>query len=195
MAAWQMRHRRGTPSLVGTMARSPATQTRRCSAGGRCASHAALGQPAKLSRNNPGPLCFACEERRAALELRKARRGPGAARGLAAETPPAPRGRPPRGVGAPPCAKSSCPRPAAGHRGGPLLCREHAAAERARRWQEKRARWAIACDANLREAIASGEEELARKWEGLLEEARARLAWAEADLAAAEAEAQAARDG
>jgi hypothetical protein len=49
--------------------------------------------------------------------------------------------------------------------------------------------WAIICDHNLREALASGEEALTRKWTGLLEEAKARLAQAEANLAAKEARA------
>jgi hypothetical protein len=44
--------------------------TPRCSNGKRCVAYPALGQPAKLSRGNPGPRCFACEERRAAAELK-----------------------------------------------------------------------------------------------------------------------------
>ncbi len=43
--------------------------TLRCSNGKRCVAYRALGEPAKLSRGNPGPRCFACEERRAATEL------------------------------------------------------------------------------------------------------------------------------
>jgi len=69
------------------------------------------------------------------------------------------------------------------------LCREHAEAGLARGFQEGRSIWALTCDRNLRDALASGDEGLARKWSGLLEEAKARLAWAEADRAAKEARA------
>ena len=90
-----------------------------------------------------------------------------------------------------PCAKGACRRRASEREDGALLCREHAEVARARRWQKERARWVLACDAKLREALASREEEqqARKKWEGLLEEAGARLAWAKADLAAAEAKA------
>jgi hypothetical protein len=44
--------------------------TLRCSNGKRCVAYRALKEPAKLSRGNPGPRCFACEERRAAAELK-----------------------------------------------------------------------------------------------------------------------------
>jgi hypothetical protein len=156
---------------------------RRCSAGERCASYAALGGPAKLSRGNPGSVCYACEERRMASEL-----GKGAAR----RKPPAqgaePRlARPRRGPLT--CAKGSCQRPAGPLYGGVRLCREHAEAGLARGFHEGRSMWALTCGRNLRDALASGDEELTRKWSGLLEEAKARLAWAEADLAAKEARA------
>ena len=49
--------------------------------------------------------------------------------------------------------------------------------------------WTLTCESNLRDALASGDEGLTRKWSGLLEEAKARLAQAEADLAAKEARA------
>src|SRR3712207_786130 len=42
----------------------------RCSNGKRCVAYPALREPAKLSRGNPGPRCFACEERRAAAQLK-----------------------------------------------------------------------------------------------------------------------------
>ena len=41
----------------------------RCSNGASCVAYPTLGEPAKLSRSNPGPRCFACEERRVAAEL------------------------------------------------------------------------------------------------------------------------------
>jgi hypothetical protein len=72
----------GDDSGLGGMPPQPGRTTRRCSAGERCVSHAALGEPAKLSRGNPGPLCFACGERSAASALGGAARakpasGPG----------------------------------------------------------------------------------------------------------------------
>src|SRR3712207_906196 len=41
----------------------------RCANGVNCVAYAALGEPSKLSRANPGPRCFACEERRVASQL------------------------------------------------------------------------------------------------------------------------------
>lgn len=35
----------------------------RCAGGVLCVSYDTLGEPAKLSRGNPGPWCFACEKR------------------------------------------------------------------------------------------------------------------------------------
>ena len=73
------------------------------------------------------------------------------------------------------CAKGSCQRPPGRLQGGMRLCREHAEAGLARGWREGRALWALACDHNLRDALASGDEGLTRKWSGLLEEAS--LGW------------------
>ena len=87
------------------------------------------------------------------------------------------------------CAEGSCQRPPSRLQGGVRLCREHAEAGLARGWQEGRSLWALTCECNLRDALASGDEGLTRKWSGLLEEAKARLAQAEADLAAKEARA------
>ena len=174
----------------------PRKADRRCSAGERCVSRAALGEAAKLSRGNPGPLCFACEERRAASEMGKetARRKPPAeGRGGARKSRQPEGGAEPRpggdGRGPLTCAKGSCQRPAGPLYGGVRLCREHAEAGLARGWQEGRSLWALACERNLRKALSSGDEELTRKWSGLLEGAKARLAQAEADLAAKEARA------
>ena len=165
------------------MAQNLQATARRCSAGERCASYAALGGPAKLSRGNPGSVCYACEERRVASELGK---------GSARRKPPA-RGAEPRLArprrGPITCAKGSCQRPVGPLYGGVRLCREHAEAGLARDWQEGRSMWALTCERNLHEALASGDEALTRKWSGLLEEAKARLAQAEADLAAKEARA------
>jgi hypothetical protein len=56
--------------------REPAA-TFRCSNGVSCVAFPILGEPAKLSRRNPGPWCFACEERRVAAELEAVAEGPG----------------------------------------------------------------------------------------------------------------------
>jgi hypothetical protein len=40
------------------------TEALRCERGANCVSYPTLGEPSKLSRANPGPRCFACEEHR-----------------------------------------------------------------------------------------------------------------------------------
>ena len=145
---------------------------RRCSAGERCVSHAALGGPAKLSRGNPGPLCFACEDRRAASEMG------GAAKPAAVLRDE--RGPRTRGEG----------RKSADRTGGAGKAHASLKVRRAREWREGRAGWALTCERNLRDALAAGDEALARKWSSLSERALAALALAEADLAAAEARAR-----
>jgi hypothetical protein len=40
------------------------TEALRCERGAHCVSYPTLGEPSKLSRANPGPRCFACEEHR-----------------------------------------------------------------------------------------------------------------------------------
>jgi hypothetical protein len=47
-----------------TMTQKSATTFSRCSNASGCVAYPDLGEPAKLSRGNPGPTCFACEERR-----------------------------------------------------------------------------------------------------------------------------------
>ena len=42
----------------------------RCVNGENCVAYPTLGEPSKLSRGNPGPRCFACEERRVASKLK-----------------------------------------------------------------------------------------------------------------------------
>ena len=145
---------------------------RRCSAGERCASHAALGEPAKLSRGNPGPMCFACGERSAASEM-----------GGAAK--PAAVLRDERGPRTPGKGRRSEDRT-----GGVGKAHTSLKVRRAREWREGRAGWALTCEGNLRDALAAVDEALARKWSSLSERALAALALAEADLAAAEARAR-----
>ena len=136
----------------------------RCANGANCVAYPALGEPSKLSRGNPGTRCFACEERRAASEL-KARmvKDGGVER-----------------------ARANEPRSGTSNRLEEHVGRKHTEAERAHEVLERRRRSVLTCERGLRSALASGDERLARKWSRSLREAEARLAWAEADLEAAE---------
>jgi hypothetical protein len=134
----------------------------RCSSGERCVAYTSLGEPARLSRGNPGPRCFACEERRAASRLKAAP----AREEEAVELGKVSRLRRGRDEG---------PEEHAG--------REQAGAEqRAREVLERRRRSVLTYERGLRSALASGDERLVRRWSRSLREARERLAWAEADL-------------
>ncbi len=169
---------------------------RRCSAGERCASHAALGEPAKLSRGNPGPLCFACGERSAASVPGKATKAKHAAvprddrRPLAQAEGRRSAVRTGRVRKAHACSEGHCERLAVEGHHGARVCREHAEVRRAREWQKGRAEWALTCGRNLREALAAGDGAIARKWAALSKEAGAALARARAEMAAAEAKAR-----
>jgi hypothetical protein len=155
----------------------------RCSNGANCAAYPSLGEPAKLSRANPGPRCFACEERRIAAEL-----GAAAARSKAEQRRKVNRPRLSEREEAKErlCAEHSCTRLAVEREGAAYLCGEHAAVSRATTICARRRAWVFSCERALRSAIASGDERLERKWARLLLEAEARLAWAEEDVARAE---------
>jgi hypothetical protein len=136
----------------------------RCSNGERCVAYPALGEPSKLSRGNPGPKCFACEERRATSKLK-------AASANVEEVVE--------------CGKVDGLR-----RGRSEGLKEHAQAEqRAREVLERRKRSVLTCKRALRSALACGDERLARRWSRSLREAEDRLVWAEADLQATETKA------
>jgi hypothetical protein len=181
------------------MARKLATSTPHCSNGTACVAFPALGQPSKLSRSNPGPRCFACEERRVASELHRA----AAAKekknnnaGGGGQRPAAPT-EDPTTISAPAttttattrCAKGSCRRLATEWDGEAYVCGEHAKVGRARTVVERRRRTVRTCEEGLRSALASEDERLWRKWARLLREAQGRLADAEEDLEAAESRA------
>ncbi len=118
-----------------------------------------MGEPARLSRGNPGTRCFACEERRTATELKRA-----TANEQAAER---------RNANKRPWAKID--RQA-----------EQTELKRARKVLERRRSSVLTCEEGLRSALASGDERLVRRWSRSLKEAEERLAWAEADLVRAE---------
>jgi hypothetical protein len=153
----------------------------RCSSGTECVAYPALGQPAKLSRSNPGPRCFACEEHWANTQLRWA-----AEHRKAHQARPSERNEPKECV----CAKRFCNRPAVEREGEMLVCREHGVVGRAVAVRARRRASVLTCERVLRSAIASGDELLERKWARLLLEAEARLVWAEEDVARAEAKAR-----
>jgi hypothetical protein len=180
------------------MARKLATSTPHCSNGTACVAFPALGQPSKLSRSNPGPRCFACEERRVASELHRAaaakeKKNNNAGGG---QRPAAPT-EDPTTISAPAtattatarCAKGSCRRLATEWDGEAYVCGEHAKVGRARTVLERRSRTVRTCEEGLRSALASEDERLWRKWARLLREAQGRLADAEEDLEAAESRA------
>ncbi len=147
-------------SLMHTTVEEP-----RCSNGIHCVAYPALGEPAKLSRNNPGTRCFACEERQAASNLEA----------TAAEEE--------KVVGR---VKAKDPRWGKSNDVGERSGREHTEAERAREVWERRKRSVLTCERGLHSALAAGDERLVRRWSRSLREAEVRLAWAEADLARAE---------
>ncbi len=161
----------------------------RCSNGRDCVVYPTLGEPAKLSRSNPGPVCFACEERRIAAELEagaanrmeaQRRKGGGSRRVSRLRLG---RGNQPKERI---CMEGSCERPVAERNGTAVLCREHAEVSRAAAVQERRRAWVLTCERAVRSAIAAGDERLERRWAKLLLAAEVSFAEAEATLHVAE---------
>jgi hypothetical protein len=136
----------------------------RCANGENCVAYPALGEPSKLSRGNPGPRCFACEERHAAASQVKA----AAAKEEVVER---------RKANEPPLSRSN-------------RLEEHTQGGRAYEVLERRRRSVLTCKRGLRSALASGDEPLARTWSRSLRDAEIRLVWAEADLHAVETKVQ-----
>jgi hypothetical protein len=159
----------------------------RCSNGASCVAYPTLGEPAKLSRSNPGPRCFACEERRVASEL-----GAAAARSKDEQHRKGRRPRSGRGNKSKEstCMKPSCELPVEERDGTASLCREHAEESRAARVRERRRAWVLVCERAVRSAITSGDERLERRWAKLLLAAEVSLAEAEAELRVAEVRAR-----
>jgi hypothetical protein len=161
----------------------------RCSNERDCVVYSTLGEPAKLSRSNPGLVCFACEERRIAAELEVgAANYKKAQRRKASGTGKVDRLRLGRGNQAKErvCMQASCERPVAERAGTAVLCREHAEVSRATAVQERRRAWVLTCERVVRSAIAAGDERLERRWAKLLLAAEVSFAEAEATLHVAE---------
>jgi hypothetical protein len=127
----------------------------RCANGIHCVAYPTLGEPSKLSSGNPGPRCFACEERRAASKLKAATAESKAVKRTKANEPRS--------------DKSGEPK-------------EQTEIGRAHEVLESRRQSVLTCERGLRSAVAAGDERLVRRWSRLLREARTRLAWAEEDL-------------
>jgi hypothetical protein len=163
------------------------TDAPRCSSGVHCVAYPTLGEPAKLSRGNPGPRCFACEERRAASELEAHSAKSEATKRREEDAPLRSESHEP---GVRICAELSCGRPAVEREGGAFICREHAEVKRASASLERQRASVQTCERGLRSALAAGDERLTRTWSRSLMEAEARLMWAEVDLRAAEERAQ-----
>ena len=144
-----------------SMTRKTSAATR-CSNGTNCVAYPTLGEPAKLSCGNPGPMCFACEERRASSTLMRA----AAARER-------------NGAG---LQDANEPRGSKGNGLEEHVGRGHAEVGRAWAVLERRRKSVITCERGLHSALASGEERLVRRWSRALRDAEARLAWADADF-------------
>jgi hypothetical protein len=171
------------------MMREPAAL--RCSNGVNCVAYPTLGEPAKLSRSNPGPRCFACEERRVAAELEavatKAKDGqPRMAKGSRKANRSRHSKMPKERI----CMKPSCKRPATERDGAAVVCREHAELSRAAAVRERRRAWVLTCERAVRSAIASGNKRLEHRWARLLLAAEVSLNQAETELRIAEIRAQ-----
>ncbi len=145
------------------MTRKSVEETR-CASRENCAAYPALGEPSKLSRGNPGPRCFACEERRAASQLKA--------------TVPEEQVDQERG-------KAKEPRLSKSNR-----LEKHAGVSRAYEVLERRRRSVLTCKRGLHSALGARDERLVEKWSSSLRDAEERLAWAEEDLARAEATAR-----
>ena len=137
----------------------------RCSNGASCVAYPALGEPAKLSRSNPGPRCFACEERRVAAELEAVAACSRDERHRNANGSRPGKGNKPEERT---CTKRFCERPVAGRDGAAGVCREHAEASRAANARERRRAWVLTCERAVRSAIASGDKHRERRWAKLL---------------------------
>jgi hypothetical protein len=159
----------------------------RCSNGTNCVAFPIVGEPAKFSRSNPGPRCFACEERRVAAELAAVAEDPGDEQHRKTGRSRRTRGTKRRERT---CVRESCERPAVEWDGTAFVCLEHAEVSRAAAVRKRRGARALTCERAVRAAFASGDGHLERRWAKLLLAAEVRFAETEARLRAAEMRAQ-----
>jgi hypothetical protein len=132
----------------------------RCANSTNCVAFPTLGEPSKLSRGNPEPRCFACEERRVSSALKR----------VAAKEKDTPR------------QEANEPRRGNSSRLEEHVGRGHAEVGRAYVVLERRRKSVLTCERGLHSALASGDERLVRRWSRALRDSKARLAWAEADF-------------
>jgi hypothetical protein len=135
--------------------------TLRCARGAKCVSYPALGEPSKLSRGNPGPMCFACEKRHKYLEVDAA----------AAKLKVSKRRR---------------ERATTELAGAAFVGHQHAEVSHASAIRERRRASVLTCKRGLQYAIVSDDARLRSRWSRSLRDAEARLLWAEADLKASQ---------
>ena len=141
----------------------------RCVSEADCVCYPALGEPSKLSRGNPGPMCFACEKQRRDLEFKAVGANPKATK---------PKVRSSR--------KRLRERPTTVRAGAAFVDHQHAEVSRTSAIRERRRASVLTCERGLQSAIVSDEARLMRTWSKSLRDAEARLLWAEADLEASE---------
>jgi hypothetical protein len=145
----------------------------RCVNGADCVCYPTLGEPSKLSRSNPGPMCFACEKQRRDFEFKAVAAKPKATK---------------------PKVRSSAERfherPTTVRAGAVFVGHQHAEVSRTSVIRERRRASVLTCERGLQSAIVSDDARLMRKWSKSLRDAEARLLWAEADLEASKKKAR-----
>jgi hypothetical protein len=155
------------------------TEALRCERGAHCVSYPTLGEPSKLSRANPGPRCFACEEHRRDFQVEAFAAKPKTVKHRQVK-------RPSRSEGYEPEVDSWAERfseRATTEGGGAEFAGHHHAEEsRALAIRERRRASVLTCERGLHSAIDSGDARLMRTWSKALREAEDRLLWAEADV-------------
>jgi hypothetical protein len=160
------------------------TEALRCERGANCVSYPTLGEPSKLSRANPGPRCFACEEHRMDFEVRAFEVEAVAAKAKATKHRQVK--RPSRSEGYEPKVRSWAGRLSerASTEGADaaFVGHHHAEESRALAIRERRRASVLTCERGLHSAIDSGDARLRRTWSKALREAEDRLLWAEEDV-------------
>ncbi len=175
------------------------TEALRCERGAHCVSYPTLGEPSKLSRANPGPRCFACEEHRMDFEVKAFEVEAFAAKAKAIKHRQVK--RPSRSEGYEPevdswagrlSERATTERASTAEGGGAAFVGHHHAEEsralairklsRALAIRERRRASVLTCERGLHSAIDSGDARLMRTWSKALREAEDRLLWAEVDV-------------
>ncbi len=155
----------------------------RCASGANCVSYPTLGEPSKLSRGNPGPMCFACEKRHKYLEVDAAAAKLKASKHRQVKRPSRSNDYDPRVRSE---AERFSERATTERAGAAAVGHQHAEVSHASAIRERRRASVLTCERGLQSAIVSGDARLMRRWSRSLREAQARLLWAEADLETSE---------